>query len=83
MTFPTESRNTAIDILRNNKKHYQLQLFSGVQHGFALKGNVDVPYERKYLRRNRKLVFMLTSLGYTKEQSLKGMAEFFDLWLSQ
>ncbi|KAJ9602715.1 hypothetical protein H2200_012909 [Cladophialophora chaetospira] len=45
-TFPTEARNRAIDILREDKKHYNLQLFSGVEHGFALRCNMDKPYER-------------------------------------
>ena len=33
-------------ILREAKKPYHLQLFSGVEHGFALRCNLDVPYER-------------------------------------
>lgn len=47
-TFPTESRNKAIDILQNAGKPYQLQVFSRVEHGFALRCNLDKPYERKY-----------------------------------
>ena len=50
-TFPTEARNRAIDILREDKKHYNLQLFSGVEHGFALRCNMDKPYERKSFSR--------------------------------
>lgn len=45
-TFPTEARNRAIDILNAGHKKYHLQLFSGVEHGFALRGNPDDPYER-------------------------------------
>lgn len=48
-TFPTESRNEAIDLLIKDKKSYGLQLFSGVAHGFALRCNLEVPYEREYL----------------------------------
>ena len=48
-TFPTESRNKAIDILQNAGKPYQLQVFSGVEHGFALRCNLDNPYERKHI----------------------------------
>jgi hypothetical protein len=48
-TFPTESRNKAIDLLIKDKKPYGLQLFSGVAHGFALRCNLEVPYEREYL----------------------------------
>lgn len=65
-TFDTESRRRAIDIIQNGKTPYQLQLFSGVEHGFALRGDMNNPYER-----------------YVKEQSLKGIIEWFDFWLSQ
>lgn len=36
-----------MDILQREKKTWQLQLFSGVEHGFALRGNMDNAYERK------------------------------------
>lgn len=36
-TFETDARNKAIQILREAKKPYHLQLFSGVEHGFALR----------------------------------------------
>jgi hypothetical protein len=52
-TFPTESRNKAIDILIKDKKHYGVQVFSGVAHGFALRCNLEVPYERKHLPLNK------------------------------
>ncbi|KAK3686285.1 hypothetical protein LTR37_019968 [Vermiconidia calcicola] len=65
-TFPNELRNRAVDIMQAEKKVFQVQLFQGVEHGFALRGNVDNGYER-----------------YTKEQSLKGIAEWFDFWLSK
>jgi dienelactone hydrolase len=45
-TFPKEARQVAIDILQSGQKSYQLQLFSGVEHGFALRGNMKNPYER-------------------------------------
>lgn len=47
-TFPTDSRNKAIDILQKAGKPYQLQVFSGVEHGFALRCNLDSKYEREY-----------------------------------
>ncbi|KAH8816644.1 hypothetical protein F5884DRAFT_662720 [Xylogone sp. PMI_703] len=47
-TFDTASRRRAIDILQSEKKTYQVQLFSGVEHGFALRGNMDDPYERNH-----------------------------------
>lgn len=62
--FNTESRRKAVDILREAKKPYHVQLFSGVSHGFAVKGDPDVPYER-----------------WCKEQSLRGMVDWFDMWL--
>jgi len=46
-TFTTEGRREALDILRAEKKKYQLQLFTGVEHGFALRGNMDEPHERE------------------------------------
>ncbi|KZT38026.1 hypothetical protein SISSUDRAFT_787519 [Sistotremastrum suecicum HHB10207 ss-3] len=45
VTFPTSSRHTAEDILASIHATYHVQLFSGVQHGFATKGNPDDPYE--------------------------------------
>ena len=29
------------------RKPYQVQLFQGVEHGFALRGNMEKPYESK------------------------------------
>lgn len=37
-TFPNEFRNRAVDILEAEKKPFQVQLFHGVEHGFALRG---------------------------------------------
>ncbi|KAL4966417.1 Alpha/Beta hydrolase protein [Aspergillus stella-maris] len=45
-TFPTEARRRAIDIMSANRSKYQLQLFSGVERGFALRGNMEDAYER-------------------------------------
>ncbi|OJJ61882.1 hypothetical protein ASPSYDRAFT_75877 [Aspergillus sydowii CBS 593.65] len=44
-TFPQEARQIALDILESGNKTYHLQLFSGVSHGFALRGNMNNPYE--------------------------------------
>lgn len=35
-------------MLIEDKKDYALQLFAKVEHGFALRGNQNDPYERKY-----------------------------------
>lgn len=46
-TFPTDARRQALDIMRKGKKTYELQLFSGVEHGFALRGDMSDPYQRE------------------------------------
>ena len=45
-TFETDARNKAITILREAKKPYHLQLFSGVEHGFALRCDLNDAYQR-------------------------------------
>jgi len=45
-TFDSQSRRRAVDILQEIKVPYQVQLFYGVEHGFALRGNMDNIYER-------------------------------------
>lgn len=45
-TFDAESRNKAVDIMDQGGHKYHLQLFAGVSHGFALRGNMDNAYER-------------------------------------
>ncbi|KAI1424505.1 Alpha/Beta hydrolase protein [Xylaria sp. FL1777] len=45
-TFDVPSRRRALDILREEKKVYHYQLFAGVQHGFALRGDPNDPYQR-------------------------------------
>jgi dienelactone hydrolase len=47
-TFDAESRRLALDILQERKKTYHYQLFSGVQHGFALRGDPNDPYQRMF-----------------------------------
>ncbi|KAF7972742.1 hypothetical protein HWV62_17098 [Athelia sp. TMB] len=41
--FTLESRRNAEDILRKNKAQYHFQVFSGVSHGFATKGDPNDP----------------------------------------
>ncbi|KAL8377859.1 hypothetical protein RB595_008511 [Gaeumannomyces hyphopodioides] len=45
-TFDVASRRRALDILQEGKKTFQHQVFSGVEHGFALRGDPDDPYQR-------------------------------------
>ncbi|KAJ7328948.1 Alpha/Beta hydrolase protein [Mycena albidolilacea] len=40
-TFPTEFRRLAEDILVEKKAQYQIQVFSGVKHGFAVRGDLE------------------------------------------
>lgn len=46
--FDTTARNKAIDILQSEGKKYHLQLFQGVSHGFASRGDLDDPYESEF-----------------------------------
>ncbi|KAL5399297.1 hypothetical protein PMIN04_001944 [Paraphaeosphaeria minitans] len=45
-TFDVPSRRRAIDILQEDKKIYHYQEFAGVEHGFALRGDPNDPYQR-------------------------------------
>ncbi|KAI9069681.1 alpha/beta-hydrolase [Trametes sanguinea] len=45
-TFPVESRRRAEDLLVEQKAKYYIQVFSGVEHGFALRGDMSVPIQR-------------------------------------
>ncbi|KAJ7640312.1 hypothetical protein DFH06DRAFT_1000523 [Mycena polygramma] len=42
-TFPVEFRRRAEDILVEGKARYQIQAFSGVKHGFAVRGDPGSP----------------------------------------
>ncbi|KIM83119.1 hypothetical protein PILCRDRAFT_819887 [Piloderma croceum F 1598] len=42
-TFPVESRRRAEDILAQRKASYHIQVFSGVSHGFASRGDLENP----------------------------------------
>ncbi|ENH74730.1 Protein AIM2 [Fusarium oxysporum f. sp. cubense race 1] len=45
-TFDVPSRRRALDILQTNKKMFHYQVFSRVEHGFALRGDPKDPYQR-------------------------------------
>ncbi|KAK0471283.1 Alpha/Beta hydrolase protein [Armillaria novae-zelandiae] len=59
-TFPLESRRRAEDILIEIKASYCFQVFSGVKHGFALRGN--------------PMLAILVS--WAKEESARGIANW-------
>ncbi|KAG2033014.1 dienelactone hydrolase [Suillus americanus] len=45
--FPLASRRRAEDIMVSRKSTYYLQVFSGVTHGFAVRGDPDIEMERE------------------------------------
>ncbi|RDB27331.1 Protein AIM2 [Hypsizygus marmoreus] len=45
-TFPTKSRIRAEELLVAAKATYHIQVFSGVSHGFAVRGDPDIENER-------------------------------------
>ncbi|KAH8113618.1 alpha/beta-hydrolase [Phellopilus nigrolimitatus] len=45
-TFPIEFRRRAEDVLVEDGRNYHFQVFSGVKHGFAVRGDPDVENER-------------------------------------
>ncbi|KAM5341242.1 hypothetical protein ACJ41O_015351 [Fusarium nematophilum] len=44
--FPAEKRHESEDILRKTGQDYQVNLFSGVEHGFAVRGDPKVNIQR-------------------------------------
>lgn len=46
--FPLDARNRAERIMIDTELKYHMQVFSGVNHGFALRGNMDDPAESKH-----------------------------------
>jgi dienelactone hydrolase len=82
-TFPNEYRNRAVEIMQAEKKIFQVQLFQGVEHGFALRGSVVVHenYAKTMLTASSDLNNAYER--YTKEQSLKGLADWCNFWLPQ
>ena len=82
-TFPNEYRNRAVDILQERKYRFQVQLFQGVEHGFALRGYVKCDH----MSSQTELMTCSDPINpyerYVKEQSLKGIAEWCEFWLSQ
>jgi dienelactone hydrolase len=44
--FPAEKRHTSEEILKATKQPYQINLFSGVEHGFSVRANISVKMQR-------------------------------------
>jgi dienelactone hydrolase len=44
--FPAEKRRESEDILIGTKQPYQVTLYSGVEHGFAVRGDLSVRQNR-------------------------------------
>jgi dienelactone hydrolase len=64
--FPADKRHLAENVLSAAGKKFHIQLFQGVSHGFAVRCDLENPYER-----------------FVKEQSYKGIVEWFNFWLAQ
>ena len=73
-----------MEILRDRKAIYHYQEFSGVEHGFALRGDEDDPYQREFACSSQFSLNMLNiPPGWVKEQSLAGIVDWFDHWAFQ
>lgn len=44
--FPAMKRYKSEEILLKSKQHYQINLYSGTSHGFAVRGDLDVKQQR-------------------------------------
>lgn len=71
--------------MQSERKIFHYQLFSGVEHGFALRGDPNDPYQREssQSRRAQANITNHISSGWVKEQSLAGIIGWFNYWLSR
>ena len=44
--FPAEKRHETEVILKEVKMPYQINLYSGVEHGFAVRGDIEKPVQK-------------------------------------
>jgi hypothetical protein len=62
-------------------------LFTKVSHGFACRGDMDDPYQRKFLVGSFLIqnlrILMQFEAGYVKEASFRGMVDWFNFWLPE
>ncbi|ORY05288.1 hypothetical protein BCR34DRAFT_590949 [Clohesyomyces aquaticus] len=66
-TFDAQSRNKAVQIMAEGKKTYHVQLFSGVAHGFALRGDMEQGRYRLHdsdISPCNSLLILIPSTGY-------------------
>ncbi|KAL0948567.1 hypothetical protein HGRIS_011126 [Hohenbuehelia grisea] len=68
-TFPLDKRRRAEDILVQNKANYHIQVFSGVAHGFAVRGDPSVENSRWAKEESAKSI-----LGWFERFSKAGKA---------
>ena len=86
-TFPLEFRRRAEDILIEVKNNYHFQIFAGVKHGFAIRGDPEVENESKSTL-SLKLInsthaqsqLFLMQTGWAKEESARVIIDWFSRW---
>lgn len=79
--FPLDKRRRAEDLLVEGKKVYYIQVFSGVSHGFAVKGNPDIEAERKSNPKIMLRFYAHLSSGFAKEECARGIVSWFSRYL--
>lgn len=82
-TFPLDFRRKAEDILVEKKATYHIQVFSGVTHGFSLRGNVNDPVASQYAAPcpvRQSLTPLHSVAEWAKEQSATAIKSWFDVF---
>lgn len=85
MTFSTEARNKAVQILTEHKARFYLQVFSGVGHGFANRGDMskeegrELPLSYIFWCENKMLMWVRV-VGFAREGSMKAIVRWFDIF---
>jgi dienelactone hydrolase len=81
MTFPTDKRHRAEDILAEVKATYHVQVFSGVVHGWALRADLTDENARESINGFSDFRFSLRCIihfsGWAKEESARSIIEWF------
>ncbi|KAH6903414.1 hypothetical protein BKA70DRAFT_1300910 [Coprinopsis sp. MPI-PUGE-AT-0042] len=80
-TFSAESRRRGVDILTETKAVYYMQVFGGVTHGFATKGDISVAHIRKpFPSAANKTLLNILRPGHAKEESARSVINWFIRW---